>query len=133
VVRTTTNANWDKGLRSSPGVLANVQNPSPYVTHVTGGTDVGNATVVWSQIAGAMGTLGGTHWFYEVEIPVSVFGAFWQGINPSQPFDVQWTMDCANDIITVDPPLSVPEPSAAALLLLGAGMLLTRRRRPARV
>jgi hypothetical protein len=128
-VVSTNNADWAKGLWSAPGVLANAQNPSPYVTHVNAGTDVGNAIVTWRPIVGAMGTLGGSHWFYEAEIPVSAFGNFWSGDNPAQSFDVQWTMDCANDIITLDPPATVPEPGSPALVLLGAGLLVGLRRR----
>lgn len=124
-VVSTTNADWAKGLWSSPGVLANAWNPSPYVTHVKSGIDTGNATVAWKQIVGAMGTLGGSHWFYEAEIPVSAFRNNWSGDNPAQSFDVQWTMDCANDIIT----LTVPEPGSAALVLLGAGLMASLRRR----
>lgn len=132
-VVSTTNANWAKGLWSSPGVLADASNPSPYVTHVNSGTVVGNASVAWSKIAGAIGALGGDHWFYEAEIPVTVFGANWLGDSPARAFDVQWTMDCANDIITLDPPGgSVPEPGSAALLLLGAGILAGQRRRGAK-
>lgn len=125
----TSNADWAKGLWSSPGVLANTSHPSPYVTHVNTGTDVGNAKVVWNQISGGMGILGGNHWFYEVEIPVSAFGSYWSGNNPAKSFDVQWTMDCANDIITLDPPIKVPEPASAALLLAGIGALAGQRRR----
>lgn len=130
-VVSTTQADWAKGLWASPGILANTANPSPYVTHVNTGTDVGNATVMWSAVSGLMGTLGGTHWFYEVEIPVSTFGSYWTGDNPNVSFDVQWTMDCANDIITLDPPAgsTVPEPGSAGLLLLGAGLLAGQRRK----
>ncbi|MDO8698839.1 MAG: hypothetical protein Q7J75_00150 [Rhodoferax sp.] len=75
--------------------------------------DVGNATVAWTQISGAMGTRGGN---------------YWSGDNPAKSFDGQWTMDCANDIITLDPPVSkVSEPTSVALVLLGA-----QRRRKAR-
>ncbi len=125
----TTNADWATGLWSSPGVLANAGNPSPYLTHVNSGADVGDAIVTWQKIAGAMGALGGDHWFYEAEIPVSAFGSYWLGDNPLKAFDVQWTMDCANDIITLDPPGMVPEPATAALVLLGAGLMAGQRRR----
>ena len=60
-VVSTTNANWAKGLWSSPGVLANASNPSPYITHVNSGADMGNATVTWSKVVGALGALGGDH------------------------------------------------------------------------
>lgn len=128
-VVSTTNADWAKGLWSSPKVY----NPgaSPYVTHVNSGADVGDATVAWKEIVGAMGALTSTdkHWFYEAEIPVSAFGKNWSGDNPSQSFDVQWTMDCANDIITLSQPLTVPEPGSAVLVLLGAGLMASLRRR----
>lgn len=124
-----THADWAKGLWSSPGVLANAGNPSPYVTHVKSGTDAGNATVAWKQIVGAMGTLGGSHWFYEAEIPVRAFGKKWSGDTPAQSFAVQWTVDYANDIITLSQPLTVPEPGSAALVLLGAGLMASLRRR----
>jgi PEP-CTERM motif len=128
-VVSTTNADWAKGLWSSPGVLATASNPSPYITHVNSGTQVGNATVTWSKLTGAFGALGGEHWFYEAEIEVTNFGANWLSDSPSKAFDVQWTMDCANDIITLDPPGAVPEPGSAALVLLGAGLLAGQRRR----
>ena len=60
------------------------------------------------------------------------FGTNWLSGSPSKAFDVQWTMDCANDIITLDPPPgSVPEPGSAALVLLGAGLMAGQRRRNA--
>ena len=126
----TTNADWAKGLWSSPGVLADASNPSPYITHVNTGNQVGSANVTWKQTSGELGALGGSHWFYEAEIEVSVFGANWLGDSPTRAFDVQWTMDCANDIITLDPPSGmVPEAGSAALLLLGVGLLVGQQQR----
>ncbi len=125
----TTNADWATGLWSAPGVYDPAH--SSYVTKVNTGTDVGNASLVISSNFGNMGTLGGNHWFYELEIPVSVFGNHWVGNSPTESFDVQWTMLCANDIIVVDPvPATVSEPASLALVLGAAGIAgLARRRR----
>jgi len=68
------------------------------------------------------------HFFYEARIPVALFGAYWGG----DPFDVSWTMNCANDSLKVDlPGASVPEPGTLALLPLGLLVMigLARRRR----
>lgn len=128
-VVSTTNADWATGLWSAPGVYDPAH--SPYITKVNTGTDVGNASMVISSSFGNMGTLGGNHWFYEVEIPVSVFGNHWTGNTPSESFDVQWTMLCANDIIIIDPPAAtVSEPASLALTLGALGLAgMARRRR----
>ena len=96
----------------------------------SGGTDVGNAALAISSAFTNMGTLGGKHWFYEIEIPVSVFGAHWQGANPSETFDIQWTMLCANDIVALNVAAStVPEPAIPALVLAGLALAGLARRR----
>ena len=127
-VVSTTNADWATGLWSAPGVYDPAN--STYLTKVNTGTDVGNANMVISNSFGNMGTLGGNHWFYELEIPVSAFGNHWVGSNPSESFDVQWTMLCANDIIIVDPPAAtVSEPASLALALGAFGLAGMARRR----
>lgn len=131
-VVSTTNADWATGLWSAPGVYDPAH--STYITKVNTGTDVGNASMAISNRFGNMGTLGGNHWFYEVEIPVSAFGNHWVGNNPSESFDVQWTMLCANDIIILDPSVAtVSEPASLALALGAFGLAgLARRRKPVR-
>ncbi|NML24661.1 PEP-CTERM sorting domain-containing protein [Zoogloea dura] len=127
-VVSTSNSNWATGLWSSPGVYDPAN--SSYVTSVTGGTDVGNANLVISSAFGNMGTLGGNHWFYELEIPVAAFGQYWGANGPTEAFDLQWTMLCANDLITLDPVAYVSEPGSLALVLgaLGLGGLVRRRK-----
>jgi hypothetical protein len=55
-----------------------------------------------------------------------------QGATPSESFNVQWTMLCANDIIIIDPPAAtVAEPASLALVLGAFGLAgVARRRRP---
>jgi len=67
-----------------------------------------------------------THYFYEAAIPVSAFAGYWK---EGTMLQVHWTMNCANDSIMADPPISVPEPGTLALLPLGLLSLLALRRR----
>lgn len=131
----TGNGDWKVGLWAGPNVLA-APGASPYVTAVQSGTLVGEAELAISNSAtGNMGTLGGSHWFYELEIPVAVFGGLWNADGPTEAFNVQWTMLCANDIMTLGatPPSpaagTVPEPATLALVGLGLTALQVRRRR----
>jgi len=67
-------------------------------------------------------------------LPLSSFGSNWGTNGPLVPFDVQWTMYCANDIITVDPLPSgrVPEPAAPLALAAVAAFVNLRRWRTRR-
>ena len=66
------------------------------------------------------------HYVIEAASPLSAFDGY------SGKFDVHWTMNCANDSISADPDLTIPEPGTLALLPLGLlGLAALRRRKAA--
>jgi hypothetical protein len=69
-----------------------------------------------------------SHYFYEMSLDTQLLkNAGWNG----ESFDVHWTMNCANDAITADPPASVPEPGTLALMILGLTGVMSLRLRKA--
>jgi len=67
-----------------------------------------------------------SRWIYEISVNWSIFGA----LAPNSKLNVSWAMNCANDLIEVDPPLSiVDEPPVWALLGLALPAVFWRRRR----
>ncbi|MDP2433708.1 MAG: PEP-CTERM sorting domain-containing protein [Pseudomonadota bacterium] len=141
--------NWAVGLFRSngswtgyydPGLAANrAQADSTHPTSILSGTDIGTGTVAYTTVGQANygAWPGDLHYFYEVSVPLSLFGADWaSGGN----FRVHWSQNCANDSIWVDATATrlsmdtigtVPEPGTLALLPLGMlGLMALRRNKP---
>lgn len=106
---------------------------TPYLEHrnavsTTGGIDKGIGTLMTSTLLDKYGIVSATdkHYAYEASIAINLFDPqYWY-----LPFDVQWTMQCGNDVISADPvPSLVPEPMSLALFGIAlAGLGSTRRR-----
>ena len=123
------NASWNLGLWNSSGAYDPAHPDPRNPTSLNGGTWIGDASLAYTT-TGAVG-FGASptdlHYFYEMSVDVSLLtNAGWDG----NAFNIHWTENCANDIIIVDPPRSVPEPTTLALLGIGfLGMASIRRRR----
>ena len=116
---------WDYGLWDVKG-NATTTNPDPWhPTSMKTATQVGIGTLVYTDIPFTnMGVnKKDKHYVIEAAIPLSSFAGY------TGKFDVHWTMNCANDAISADPELTVPEPGTLALLPLGLLSLLALRRR----
>lgn len=108
---------------------------SPYwggnhITSIKSGVRIGAASLVVSTNPlthiGTSTYATDQHWVYEVSVDKSIFGdAFTQYTN----LDISWTMNCANDIITVQDDIpTIDEPPGWALLGLSLPAVFWRRR-----
>lgn len=110
---------WDYGLWNTAG---NYDPSHPDLSHPTSiktGTLVNSAgLLVYNSVPFKnMGNYtSDNHYALEAAIPLTAFSGF------SGKFELHWTMNCANDAISVDPVLgTVPEPNS--LLLAAVAML----------
>lgn len=127
---------WNLGLWTAPGVTGDPTSTPfglAHPTSVKAGTKVGDAALSYgalkyNNVSGlGIGTYGdaGKHYVIEASIALDLLDP---GIS-SEAFLVHWTMACANDIVEVDPPGSVPTPAPLLLVLAGLVGLLRRRAR----
>ncbi|MCB1765525.1 MAG: hypothetical protein KDJ22_05605, partial [Candidatus Competibacteraceae bacterium] len=94
---------------------------------------VGSAAMKVTKLPGALdigpGPANDSHWLYEVSVDKSVFG---DAFTKYTDLDISWTMNCANDVITVrDDILTIDEPPVWALLGSTLPVVFWRRRRSA--
>lgn len=119
---------WDLGLWDVNGNY-NPAHPDPlHPTSIHSGSQTGTGSLVYTSTAFTnMGVYrNDKHYVIEAAIPLSAFAGY------SGKFDVHWTMNCANDSISADPELKVPEPATLALMPLGmVGLIALRRRKAA--
>ena len=122
---------WDYGLWDVNNHYINTSHLAANPAHPTSirtGTLVGEGLLSYkNEYFTNMGiNTGDKHYVIEAAIPLSAFDGY------SGKFDVHWTMNCANDSISADPDLTIPEPGTLALLPLGLlGLAALRRRKAA--
>lgn len=127
---------WAYGLWNSSNAYDPTHPDPAHPTSILSGTLKGAGTLASSggSTGYGAGSASNLHYFYEVAIPLSIFGNQWAGMD----FTVHWTQNCANDSIFVsasDFPhdtVTVPEPGTLALLPLGALAIGAMRRRSSR-
>lgn len=114
------NPTWAYGLWSANG-SNNPNNPdTAHPTSLLNGTLIGMADFDYTTtgVSGYGAKQNDLHYFYEISVDASLLQqAGWDG----SAFNIQWTQNCANDSILVDPGFFVPEPGSLALL--GVGMI----------
>lgn len=129
-IETTGNFGQKGGIYQVSGWSKSPYWGGSYITSIAAGAKIGTASLGISATP-VTGIGGGPandkHWFYEFSAPLSAFS-----FNPGSKVSVYWTMNCANDMIEVDPPIGVDEPPVWALLGLTLPAVFWRRRRSIR-
>ncbi|MCB1768507.1 MAG: hypothetical protein KDJ31_02220 [Candidatus Competibacteraceae bacterium] len=124
----TTNDDWLKDPFWGTGVVTSLDTQK-----LTSQDKVGSATMRVTKLPGSLdigpGPAGHSHWLYEVSVDKSIFG---DAFKNNTDLDISWTMNCSNDVITVQDDIpTIDEPPAWALLGLTLPAVYWRRRRSA--
>ncbi len=91
---------------------------------------VGSATMSIKKGPNNIGAGSGPHWIYEISVDKDLFGDAFKNNNG---LNISWTMNCANDVITVEDDIpAIDEPPVWALLGLTLPAVFWRRRRSAK-
>lgn len=121
---------WNVGLWDVNGGLSSTTHlpgDPAHPTTVKAGSVLGLASLVYNSTPiNLLGDQGGQHYVIEAQISK----AFFDPADLVKPFTLQWTMACANDSISVDPPSNVPTPTILPMLALGLALLIGFKRNP---
>jgi hypothetical protein len=113
------NPTWAYGLWNAAGQEDPDHPDTTHPTSLLNGTKIGDAQLSYTTlgVAGYGAQASDLHYFYEMSLDLDLLRqAGWDGSD----FNIQWTENCANDAIIVDPGRYLPEPGS--LPLLGAGL-----------
>jgi hypothetical protein len=118
----TTNDDWLKDPLWKTQAVTSLD-----TSKLTAGDVAGQASMVVQQGPKKIGAgSDASRWIYEISVDRSILGT----LALNSKLNVSWAMNCANDLIEVDPPFStVDEPPVWALLGLTLPAMFWRRRR----
>lgn len=125
----TTNDDWLKDPLWNTGAVTSLD-----ASKLNQNNPAGQANMMIQKVPDAIDIGNGSgnhaHWIYEVSVAKTVFGDL---LKPGSELDISWTMNCANDVITVrDDIPTIDEPPVWALLGLTLPAVFWRRRRSAK-
>jgi len=118
----TTNDDWKKDPLWNTGTVTSLD-----ISQLTTEDRLGQASMTIKKGPNNIGLGSGSHWIYEISVDKDLFG---DAFKNNSGLNISWTMNCANDIITVEDDIpTIDEPPVWALLGLTLPAVFWRRRR----